>query len=292
MRSAAWKPEIGLEIPGSINAPSSWWKELGSKVTSQLVHHPPSEVFADHLGSADDQEKPLKKTSGFVRASSAVSIKEWVAEFRKNNEDPTAQAALIKIALTPVSVFDQGFFAEQIEKTKLNSTSVTSFWIGARRIACAPCNLKSPPPAGPTVAAAAKPRSRPQPRSRRPQPKSLDKQDQDVSFDASAKKDKVPGLFVSRSFHEPDTGTGPGADVRKHQDARRRAVANPLMDSEWKEAGPEITAHFDNMFDHVIDKDKEALTDQWKSNHGGRLTKHSAKLTCRMQVRKRSPSVC
>jgi hypothetical protein len=277
---AAWKPEIGLDISGGINAPSTWWKNLGTEVTSQLAPFSPSEVFSDNEGSMHDQEQKLKKTLGLKHTSNAVPIKDWITGFKKSIKDPSVQAILIKLALTPITVFDQAFFAEQNEKTKLNSVSVTNFWIGAYRIAGAPWNLKSPPPTEPPASSKPTFPKKEEAATATPSPK----QDH-VSFDSATKKEKAPGLFISRSAHKPATGTKPKADDRKYQDIYY-TVTTPPMDSGWKEGGPEITVYFNNIFEHIIDKDKKALIHQWKGKDGGRLSKHSAKLSYRLQVAK------
>jgi hypothetical protein len=63
------------------------------------------------------------------------------------------------------------------------------------------------------------------------------------------------------------------------------------VDSGWKEGGPEIAVHFKNIFEHIVDKDKKALIHQWKGKDGNRLSKHSAKLSHRLQVAKHCDSL-
>ena len=267
---AAWKPEIGLDISDGIAPISTWWKNLGSEETSQFSPFFPSEVFSDNAGSMHDQEKHFKKAFGFPHMT-AVPIKTWVNGFKKRLSDPSVRAILIKLALTSITVFEPAFFADPLEKTKLNSISVTNFWIGAYRIAGAPWNLKAPPPTEVKSPEQAAPVA-----TATPSPKDH------VSFDSSTKS---PGLFISRAASTPNVITRPKSEVRKYQDVYYTVTTSP-MEAQWKEGGVELTANFNLILDHILDKDKKAIIHQWQGKGGGKLHKNSSPLLNRIQVKK------
>ena len=257
-------------------------EKLSSEETTQFSPFFPSEVFSDNAGSMHDQKKHFKHEFGINPMLTNVPIKQWVTGFRKKLKDPSVRAIVIKLALTPIPVFENHFFVDPNEKTKLHSLSLTNFWIGAYRIAGAPWNLKAPPPSEvkspEKVASVVKsPEKVATVATATPSPKDH------VSFDSSVKK--PPGLFISRAARLPNVINRPKSEVLKYQDVYY-TVTTPPMEAQWKEGGIELTANFNHIFDHIIDIDKKALVHQWQGKGGNKLSKNSSKLLNRMQVKK------
>jgi hypothetical protein len=284
---AGWLPEIGLDISSGISPPSDWWKGLIPAETMALAPFLTSEIFADRKGSMHDQEKLFKNKFGIKHHIKIVPIRDWISGFKNNLDDPETRAILIKLALTPINVFDSCYFADQLAKTKLNSISITNFWIAAYRIAGAPWNLKTPPPTNQvSPKSSLKPKSdqaknKPKPTTAMATPSP--KQEQNVSFDSAAKK--PPGLFISRPAHVPTNKVKPKAEKRKYQD-KFYSVKTPAMNEEWKSGSSEITSYFNNIVEHIMAKDKKAIIHCWDEKEGDVISKKSASLTNRPQVKK------
>ena len=274
---AGWLPEIGLDISTGIAPPTKWWKDLKPADTSDLAPYLTKEIFWDDEKSMHDQEKKFKRKFGINKHLKIVPTKDWIAGFKKHLDDPITRAAVIKLAITPITVFDSHHFSDKSGKTKLHSISITTFWIAAYRIAGAPWNLKDPPT---TVQSTPSP----EPATATPSPK----QEQTVSFDTAAKK--PPGLFISRPAHVPTKSSKPKAEIRKYQDGFY-SVKTTALESEWKVAGPEITGYFNKIVEHIMSKDKKALIHRWNTEEGNAISKRSPALTNRMQVRKHTNSL-
>ena len=104
-----------------------------------------------------------------------------------------------------------------------------------------------------------------------------------VSFDSSTKKPL--DLFILQAARILNVITRPKSEVRKYQDVYY-TVTTPLMEAQWKEGGAELTANFNHIFDHIIEKDKKAMIHQWQGKEGGKLNKNSSQLLYRIQVKK------
>jgi hypothetical protein len=79
-----------------------------------------------------------------------------------------------------------------------------------------------------------------------------DKPQKGVSFKSAG---NPPGLFISRHASKPTTTTKNQANLRKYKDSFY-SIESPPMDADWKEAGPAITAYFNDIAEHILDKDK------------------------------------
>jgi hypothetical protein len=79
-----------------------------------------------------DLERLLKKEFGLASSPNLVDPMEWFSAFSLiKNKDCAARSALIKLAMTPISVFSPDWFADPVDQTKLTAVSITNFWVGA-----------------------------------------------------------------------------------------------------------------------------------------------------------------
>jgi hypothetical protein len=103
-----------------------------------------------------------------------------------------------------------------------------------------------------------------------------------VSFGAGVKS---RSLFLSRGPRKPaPVKDKPEADKRKHEDIYY-SIELPPIDSDWKEAGAELTSQFVAMVDTIFTKDKKALIHQWEVP-GGALSKKSVPVKSKQQARR------
>jgi hypothetical protein len=186
---------------------------------------------------------------GIDTARNHADPKEWMAAFKLHISNKQVKDTLIKLAITPISVFTEEWFADP-KRSRLLASSVTNFWVGAYRLAGGPWaypeqSSSKQAPSTPTRASILKTKSPPT------------KTDKGVSFGVGVKTTK--GLFISRNARKP-TAAPPKmkADVRKHEDVFY-SIECPPMDSDWKEGGTEITAHFTEIVDYILEKDKKAI---------------------------------
>jgi hypothetical protein len=92
-----------------------------------------------------------------------------------------------------------------------------------------------------------------------------------VSFDKGVKS---RSLYISRSVRKPIKAKAKiKIDRRKYEDVYY-SVECPPIDSGWKEAGVEVTAHFVDIVEHFLSKDRKAIIYPWDST-GTALTKKS-----------------
>lgn len=303
-----WKPErtVGLDISKGINLPTVWWKKIDF---NEINVEPflPYEIFSDEPGSMHNQEKHLKFLLGISPHVKAVDPKDWVAGFKKLGKNQEARKLLIKLARTHISVFDKEFFDDE-QKTKLLSNSVTNLWIAAYRLAGAPWNLKEPPE---IVRVIEEPWNMKDPTktSDNQTPQDMDEENTQTSSTdkptyAAATKEKsgssskkvsidpaakVPGLFLSRAARTPNEKLK-SKSIRKYDEVFF-TVLTPPMDSDWKDGGPEITSYFNDIMEHIFDKDKKAIIHLWSGKSGSHLNKKSEPLKNRIQVKKYASSL-
>jgi hypothetical protein len=300
-----WQPEVQvcLDISSGIAKPTIWWNKLDSKETASITQFRPSEIFSDNADSMHDLERHLRLKFGLKVADA----KEWMAGFKKHSKDPKARHTLIRLAKTPLSVFTKDLFADP-KRTKLTTSSLTTFWLSAYRIAGAPWHYPSPKvTANPAAPEALKtsPNKSSLKKSKDPpvtpgthtptaSPTYAQKAaSEPASADATKGVSFIPGtkstgLFISRSARPLKPVTRPKADARKHENVYY-SVEFPDLDSDWKsqEASVEITETFNDMVQHILDKDKKALIHMWDlGSASGSLSKKSDPVKSKHQAKK------
>ena len=106
--------------------------------------------------------------------------------------------------------------------------------------------------------------------------------DTGISFGAGTKSHS---LFLSRGPRKAaPIKVKAKADKRKYMDVCC-SVECPPIDSEWKEAGAELTSHFVSMVDHLLNKDRKALIHPWEGA-GASLSKKSQPVKSKNQAKR------
>jgi hypothetical protein len=83
-------------------------------------------------------EKHSRVELGIDTTKKHVDPKEWMAAFITIKHSlGESRDTLLKLAVTPVQVFGDEWFVDS-ESTKMTSSSVTNFWIGACQLAGSP----------------------------------------------------------------------------------------------------------------------------------------------------------
>jgi hypothetical protein len=246
-----------------------------------------------------------------VNSPQEADPNDWKLAF-STCKDRTVRAIIIKLAITPISVFGEEWFADP-EQKRLKSSSATNFWIGAYRLAGAPWNLKTAPVIGvkpgynsvgkmtfavkrpaafspdsnsaadtrpkspaPVTPASALKKSTKAATSRTPS-------DKGISFGAGTKS---PGLFLSRSVRAPKVEKKIKSDSRKFEDVFY-TIVTPPMEADWKDGGPEMTKYVNDATEHFFDIDRKAIIHMWSANASdGKHTKKSAAMTSLTQAKK------
>jgi hypothetical protein len=195
-----WKAErnICLDITSGLLArPTDWWKQLDPDDTN-ISPFLPSEIFSDDEGSMHDQERHLRIKFKINKAITEVTPKMWTDGFKQHRHDPATLAIFIKLALTPLTVFDSEWFADLEAQNKLLSSSATNLWASAYRLAGAPSAYSTTPsPSDKTAESNASPAAMTNKPAVIPHvstPSSM-KNPKGVSFEAAV---KATGLFLSR----------------------------------------------------------------------------------------------
>jgi hypothetical protein len=240
-----------------------------------------------------DKERRLKIIFGINAHGKLIDPKEWIDKFKRFGKNKLAKSMLIKLALTPITVFAQDVFADE-SKTKLIPCLVTNLWISAYRIAGAPWNRKTTPPKK-VLAKPSNLKTSNKPTTTKPNtyaapiaiPSPPPQEAHGVSFEPIK---KAPGLFLSRSSRKPTKASKAKADQRKFND-KFYTIKTPPMDNHWKEGGLEMTSYFNNIMDYIMDKDKKAIIHSWDNKPGIHLSKKSEPLKNRVQTRKYANSL-
>jgi hypothetical protein len=272
-----WKPEITvcLDVSSGIAKPTNWWNKIDRSEIQSIVPFSSSEIFDDQEGSMYDLERHLRIKFG-INTDKLVDPKDWVASFKTHRKDQQARSTLIKLALTPITVFGKDWFVDTAQ-TKLIASSITNFWVSAYRLAGGPWHV---PPA-PKPAAASPTPPIPAPVS---SPKAATKISKGVSFGAGVKSST--GLFISRGARKMLPPKKAKADARKHE-GQFFTISLPALNSDWKEGGPEAVGYFNELTNHIFTKDKKAILHLWDSNNsGGTLTRKSEALKNKNQIQK------
>jgi hypothetical protein len=309
-----WLPDtvISLDISKGLNKPSKWWTTLSDEARHNVIPFSSADLFSDTSDSMHDLERLLKKEFGLSSSSNLVDPMEWFSAFSLvKNKDCAARSALIKLAMTPISVFPPDWFADPAAQTKPTAVSIANFWVGACLLARAPWSvladddvmvespvkIKTSSPTDmleepsattglpATIAVDSKPLTsnlKSKNSTRTPGDLSSKGHSEGVSFGAGVKS---RSLFLSRGPRKPvPVKDKPKADKRKHEDIYY-SIELPPIDSDWKEAGAELTSQFVAMVDHIFTKDKKALIHQWEVP-GGALSKKSVPVKSKQQARR------
>lgn len=213
-----WKTDIviDLDILSGIASPTAWWKNLNHDEI-HLAPFLPSEIFSDSAGSMHDEERRLKIAFGINSHGKLVEPKEWIRGFRLFNKNKLTKSMLIKLALTPISVFAQDMFADK-SKTKLISCSVTNLWISAYILAGAPWSqptIKKAPATASILRSNKLITTKPKTHATSIATPSPPQEAHGFSFEPTK---KAPHLFLSRLSCKPKTVPKPKADQRKFND--------------------------------------------------------------------------
>jgi hypothetical protein len=141
-----WKAErnICLDITFGLARPTDWWKQLDPDDT-KISPFLSSEIFSDDEGSMHDQERHLQIKFKINKAITEVTPKMWTDGFKQHRHDPATLAIFIKLALTPLTVFDSEWFADLEAQNKLLSSSVTNLWASVYRLGGAPWAYSTTP---------------------------------------------------------------------------------------------------------------------------------------------------
>jgi hypothetical protein len=291
-----WIPEIkvSLDTSAGIDAPTEWWKSLSFKEVNDIQPFQRDDIFADTKYSMHDCERRLRIELGIDNSEKHIDPKKWLAAFANiQDTEGDARDTLLKLAMTPISIFGPEWFGNQ-ERTKMISSSVTNFWIGAYRLAGGPWMAHAK---APIIDAPAKAHDQMEesPKKPAPNPSSYKK-----ALTSNLKQQRAPASLEKVSFgagvksRSLFLARGPRlaapvklkakADKRKHEDVYY-SVECPPIDSDWKEAGAEITAHFVAMVEHIVSKDKKAIIHPWDSS-GSDLSKKSDKVKSKQQARR------
>jgi hypothetical protein len=137
---SGWIPEItaSLDVSAGIAPPAAWWNSPPVEETKDIIPFHTDDIFADNAFSMHDTEKHSRVELGIDMTKKHVDPKEWMAAFVTIKDSPgESRDTLLKLALTPVQVFGNEWFVDS-ESTKMMSSSVTNFWIGACRLAGSP----------------------------------------------------------------------------------------------------------------------------------------------------------
>ena len=277
----AWNPQrvICLDISNGPAKPTNAWSQLSEEEKNNPTPFRPSEIFADNPRSMHDLERLFRSKLNLPKSPVEIEPHTWLKAFSAHKNNPEVFSTVIKLALTPISVFSKDTFADQKQK-KLTSSAVTNFWAGAYRLLGAPwahpqthgakTNLEarnqsavndtshSQAPAFPTKVTASN-------NNTPPLGASADKdlastaisassEDKGISF---APGTRTSGLFISRPPRKFVQPVKPKADARKHE-AIYYTVTLPEIEVDWRDAGPAAIAAFIEVTDHIFAKDKKA----------------------------------
>ena len=137
-----WKPEVVviLDITNGLSKPTPWWNKIDPVEIQSVAPFKESEIFSDDPESLHDVEGRYRIKFGL---KDSKDPKDWMAGFHKFRKDEKVRQLVIKLALTPISVFGKEWFADP-EQTKLKSCSLTILWVSVYRIAGRPWAPKPP----------------------------------------------------------------------------------------------------------------------------------------------------
>ena len=128
---SGWLPDISLDISKGISAPTPWWSSLRDEVVFSTTPFRSEDIFAYDPDSMHDLERHLRIKFGLDATRHHVEPQAWKNAFNSIKDQPgKARDTLLRLALTPISVFNRECFQDDA-KTKLISSSIPNFWIGA-----------------------------------------------------------------------------------------------------------------------------------------------------------------
>jgi hypothetical protein len=219
-----------------------------------------------------------------ANGNSPVEPKMWVQTFKDHLSDKGLEAALIKLAITPLSVFSKDMFLDS-KKQKLASSAVTTFWVGAYRYLGAPWEYPTTP--APKILT---------PRNREPPSyaataaaptKTPSKISTDVKKISFSHDTKMNSLFISRPVRKlaPPPAKPKPADTRTHVNTFFTLTLAEI-DVDWREAGPPAIASFLAAAEHLFATDKKARIQGWTIESLQPFTKKSVPITTKSQLKK------
>ena len=134
-----WEPHrlICLDISNGPAPPTNMWNNLSKDVTTNSSPFRPSEIFADNPRSMHDLERHLRTKLNLARSPVEIDPHSWSKasmEYRDNHE---VFSTIVKLALTPISVFRKDMFSDHTQK-QLMASAVAHFWVGAYHLLGAP----------------------------------------------------------------------------------------------------------------------------------------------------------
>jgi hypothetical protein len=277
MDLAGSQPEhtISLEITYGLARPTEWWKQLDPDDTKTPLFLL-SEIFSDDEGSMHDQERHLRikfKNQQDYHRDHPQHVDGWM-------QAPATRSIFIKLALTPITVFDFEWF---------RTWRLRRNYSPCRLLIYGPAHIDSQELHGP-IHRLLGPSALPAATIKKPavipnvSTPSSEKNSKGVSFDAGV---KATSLFLSRKACSAlPPAAQAKADLRKFND-NFYTIETPPMDADWREGGPEATANFKDAIGHILNKDKKAIIHMWNPDRsGGILAKKTDPLKNRIQVKK------
>ena len=282
-----WIPEIriSLDTTKGIKEPTTWWNTLSPEVVKNIIPFGPDDIFSEGENSMHDLERHFRAEFK-MKARKPIDPRQWCNAFTSvQDTDGPARNVLIKLAMTPIDVFETHLWFHDDDHKILLANSITNFWSGAYLLVGGPwaitdAAMEEADPEKPELKTSAVPKPLSSNLKSKTPPKLAP--NPGVSFGAGV---KTRSLFLSRGPRKiAQAKSIPKADKRKHQDVFY-SVELPPIDSDWKESGAELTAQFVTMTEHFLNKDKKALIHQWDSS-GGALSKKSTPIKSKQQARR------
>jgi hypothetical protein len=219
-----------------------------------------------------DVEQHLKGVFGIAAAEGQhVDPQQWPRALKAIKDSPSPDRNnLLWLAVAPINVFEQHNW---LKDGKLSTNPITNVWTGAYKLSGAAWSnsSKHDPMISSPVSSPSKtkdptnaPTTKPLPTKTPPTHASafLSK---GVSFDSEAKAaptetgPKFKGLFLTRGRRQPKpVKVKAKAEKRTHEDGCY-TVGCPPIDSDWKDAGAELVAHFVFMTEHFFPRTRRVF---------------------------------
>jgi hypothetical protein len=268
----AWIPPISLDVSHGFDKPTDWWKSIRPEELEWIAPFDPSEAFADTGDSVHDVEQHLKGVFGIAAAEGQhIDPQRWTGALKaiKHSQSPDRNN-LLWLAVAPINIFGPHNW---LKDGKLSANTITNVWTGACKLSGAAWSNSSEH--APMISSPVSSPSKTKDPTDAPTPKPLPTKtppthtsallSKGVSFDSEAKAaptetgPKFKGLFLSRRRRQPKpVKVKAKAEKRTHEDGCY-TVECPPIDSDWKDAGAELVAHFVFMTVHFFSKDKKSL---------------------------------
>jgi hypothetical protein len=303
----AWNPQrvICLDISHGPAKPTNMWINLSEAETNSAPFRP-SEIFADNPRSMHDLERLYRSKLKLPKSPVEIDPLTWMKSFSTHKNNPEVFSTVIKLAITPISVFSKDTFADPKQK-KLTSSAVTNFWAGAYRLLGAPWAhvqeyeaktnfeernqrvAKEAPPSHAIATSANHPDTK-----ATKSPMAISDTDSSFKATSAATEDKgisfaagtrTSGLFISRPPRKFVPPVKPKADARKHEAVYYTVILQEI-EVDWRDAGPAAIASFLEVTDHIFAKDKKARILGFQNDSVAPFTKKSVPMKTKSALKR------